>query len=46
VCAGSLGALYLLRPGAAARRWLVRGATVGAGAALTAVLGVLVVQAV
>jgi uncharacterized membrane protein YbhN (UPF0104 family) len=46
VCAGSLGALYLLQPSTVARRWLLRGATVGASAALAAVVGMLVVQAV
>ena len=46
VSAGSLGALYLLQPGPAMQRWLVRGATVGASAAAAAVVGVLVVQAV
>jgi uncharacterized membrane protein YbhN (UPF0104 family) len=46
VCAGSLGAAYLLGPGVAVRRWLVRGATASAAAALAGFLGVLVVQAV
>jgi uncharacterized membrane protein YbhN (UPF0104 family) len=45
ICAGSLGALYLLQPGPSAQRWLVRGATVGASAALATVVSVLVVAA-
>jgi uncharacterized membrane protein YbhN (UPF0104 family) len=46
VSAGSLGALYLLQPGPGAQRWLLRGATVGASAALAAVVSMLVVAAV
>ncbi len=46
VAAGSLGALYLLQPGTVARRWVVRGATVAASAALAATVGMLVAAAV
>ncbi len=45
VAVGSLGALYLLQPGTVARRWLVRGATVAASAALAATVGLLVAAA-
>ncbi|HZQ15488.1 MAG TPA: lysylphosphatidylglycerol synthase domain-containing protein [Gaiellaceae bacterium] len=44
--AGSLGALYLVRPGPVVRRWVVRAATAGASAALAALVGMLVVNAV
>lgn len=45
IAAGSLGALYLVGPGPAVRRWLVRGATAGASAVLAAVLGMVVANA-
>ena len=43
---GSLGALYLVRPSPTVKRWVVRGTTAGASAALAALVGVLVVNAV
>lgn len=41
---GSAGALYLLGPNVLARRWLIRFATVGASAAIAAVVGVVVLN--
>jgi len=44
IAAGSLGALYLMQPGPVARRWLLRGATVGASGVLAAAVGLLVIS--
>lgn len=46
ISAGSLGALYLVRPAPVVKRWAVRVATVGASAALAALVSMLVVSAV
>jgi uncharacterized membrane protein YbhN (UPF0104 family) len=46
ICAGSAGALYLARPGGAARLWAARAAMVGTAGALATVLGVALVNAV
>jgi len=46
ISAGSLGALYLVRPSAVVWRWVVRVATVGASAGVAALVGILVVSAV
>jgi uncharacterized membrane protein YbhN (UPF0104 family) len=45
IAAGALGALYLVQPGPVAKRWLLRGATVGASAVLAAGVGLLVLSA-
>jgi uncharacterized membrane protein YbhN (UPF0104 family) len=45
ITAGTLGSLYLVRPGPVVRRWVVRGATAGASAALAALVGVVVANA-
>jgi uncharacterized membrane protein YbhN (UPF0104 family) len=44
ISAGSLGALYLARPSAAVRRWALRVATVGASAALAALVSAIVLN--
>jgi uncharacterized membrane protein YbhN (UPF0104 family) len=44
VGAGSAGALYLLRPTVRARRWALRGVTLGASAAAAAVVGAIVLN--
>ncbi len=44
IAVGGTGALYLARPGAEARRWLLRFATVGAAASAAALLGVVVLN--
>jgi uncharacterized membrane protein YbhN (UPF0104 family) len=46
VAAGSAGALYLARPGGAARVWAARAAVVGLAGVLATVLGVALVNAV
>jgi uncharacterized membrane protein YbhN (UPF0104 family) len=46
VAAGGTGALYLARPGGAARVWAARAAVVGAGGVVAALLGVALLNAV